>query len=124
MLSKDEIREEGLRIVQGHLQQIVEDSSRMELVSHPEEVNKWAEWSIDLDGEMLCYIRVGNAKKHAFITFTIKTNDGIGAFEGTWRYGSYRDRVNGDVEAPLAAAESDRLFADGLHKRQQEIAGS
>ena len=93
-------------------------------MSHPKEGKKWAEWSIDLDGQMLCYIGVGQAKRHAFITFTIKTRDGIGAFEGTWRYGSYGDRVNGDVEAPLAAAESDRLFADGLHKRQREIAGS
>ena len=124
MLSKDEIREEVLRVVQGHLRRFVEDPSRLDLVFHPKVGKKWAWWSIDLDGQMLCYIGVGQAKKHALITFTVKTKDGIGAFEGTWRYGSYEENTDSDVQAALAAAASDRLFADGIHKRVQEIAGS
>lgn len=124
MLSKDEIREEGLRIVQGHLRRIVEDPSRLELKFHPKEGEKWAWWSIDLDGEMLCYIGVGHARGHAFITFRVETRDGIGASKRTWRYGSYEDRVNGDVEAPLAEATSDRLFADQIRYAAKGIAGS
>ena len=124
MLSKDEIREEGLRIVQGHLRRIVEDPSRLELKFHPKEGKKWAWWSIDLNGEMLCYIGVGQAKGHALITFTVKTKEGIGAFEGTWRYGSFEESTDSDVEAALAAATSDRLFADQIRYAAKRIAGS
>ena len=120
---KSTIQEEVLRVVQGHLRQLVEDPSRLELVLHPKEGKKWAWWSIDLDGQMLCYIGVGKAKRHALITFTVKTKDEIGAFEGTWRYGTFEENTDSDVQAALAAAASDRLFADGLHKRQREIAG-
>ena len=88
MLSKDEIREEGLRVVQGHLRRIVEDP------------------------------------RHAFITFRVETRDGIGASKRTWRYGSYEDRVNGDVEAAIAAAKSDSLFADQIRYAAKGIAGS
>ena len=123
MLSKDEIREEGLRIVQGHLRRIVEDPSRLELKFHPKEGKKWAWWSIDLDGEMLCYIGVGQQPGHSFITFTVKTNDGIGAFEGTWRYGSFEESTDSDVEAALAAATSDRLFAGQIRYAAKGIAG-
>lgn len=59
--SRQEIREGGLRVVQGHLR-LVEDPSRLVLVEHPKVGRKWAWWSIDLDGEMLCYIGVGNRK--------------------------------------------------------------
>ena len=123
MLSKDEIREEGLRIVQGHLGGLVKPS-QLKLEFHPKEGEKWAWWSIDLDGEMLCYIGVGQQPGHSFITFTVETRDGIGESKRTWRYGSYEDRVKCEVEAPLAAATSDRLFADQIRYAAKGIAGS
>ena len=123
MLSKDEIREEGLRIVQGHLRRIVEDPSRLELEFHPKEGKKWAWWSINLDEQVLCYIGVGKANAHALITFTVKTKDGIGAFEGTWRYGSFKESTDSDVEAALAAATSDSLFADQIRYAAKGIVG-
>ena len=122
MASRQEIREGGLRVVQGHLR-LVEDPSRLVLVEHPKVGRKWAWWSIDLDGEMLCYIGVGNRKGTAPITFGVDTKDGIGAFRGSWMYGSFEARADSDVQAALAAADSDRLLADRIHKRQREIAG-
>ena len=120
---KQDIRERGLGVVKRHLRH-VEDPSRLKLVGHPEEEKKWASWSIYLNGEKLCYIGVGNRKGTALITFEVDTKDGIGAFHGAWRYGSYEVRTDSDVQAALAAAGSDDLFADGIHKRRQEIVGS
>ena len=124
MLNKDEIREKGLRVVQSHLRRLVEDPSRLDLEFHPKEGKKWAWWSIDLDEQVLCYIGVGQQPGHALITFTVKTKDGIVAFEGTWRYGSFEESTDSDVEAALAAAKSDRLFADQIRYAAKGIAGS
>lgn len=121
--SREEIRERGFRVVQGHLRR-VEDPSRLVLVGHPKVGKTWAYWSIDLDGQMLCKIGVGLNKKHALITFEVETKDGVGTFQGTWKYGSYEAREESDVQEALEAAGSDDLLADGIRKRRLEIVGS
>ncbi len=120
--SREEIRERGFRVVQDHLRR-VENPSQLVLVGHPEVKEKWASWSIDLNGEMLCYIGVGNRKGTALITFRVDTKDGIGTFQGTWKYGSYEAREESDVQEALEAAGSDDLLADRIHKRRREIVG-
>ena len=120
--SRQEVREGVLRVVQGHLQR-VEDPSRLVLVEHPKVGKEWAYWSIDLNGQMLCYIGVGNRKGTALITFEVDTKDGIGTFRGTWKYGSFEAREDSDVQEALEAADSDGLLADRIHKRRQEIVG-
>ena len=116
--SRQEIRERGFRVVQDHLRP-VEDPSRLVLVGHPKVGETWAYWSIDLDGQMLCYIGVGLNKRHALITFTVKTKDGM----GTWKYGSFEAGCESDVQEALEEAGSDDLLADRIRKRRLEIVG-
>lgn len=120
--SRKEIREEGLRVIQDHLRR-VENPSRLVLVEHPKVGKTRAYWSIDLDGQMLCYIGVGLNKGHAIITFEVETKDGIGTFQGAWRYGSFEEYTDSDVQEALEAAGSDDLLADRIRKRRLEIVG-